>query len=393
MVPIFNSITLKLRDTISKKIGQGTQEIEMASWLSRTAFELIGQSGLGVSFDSLDDEEGAHPYSATIKNVVPLITKVFLWAHYLLPWAVRIGSREFRHAITKRSPWASMRYGEHLAYYMWNLSVKIFEEKKQALEKGDGAVSEQLTRGKDILSVLMNANMQADDENKLADNELLGQSALARTLDLLSTHPEVQDNLRQEIVEARQKNDGEEFTYDILENLPYLGAVCKEVLRLHPPVHRIIRTSNRDSVVPLGTPVTGTDGSQINEIFFPKGSDIYISLIASNRSEEIWGPDAKVWKPERWLSPLPSTVADARIPGVFANLMTFNAGSRSCIGFRFSQLEMKVVLAYLIESFKFEATGKEIIYDLSGVANPQVKDELDKGIQLPIKVTAVKSGL
>ncbi|KAI3621701.1 hypothetical protein WG66_008812 [Moniliophthora roreri] len=236
-------------------------------------------------------------------------------------------------------------------------------------------------------------------------------SVLARTLDILSTRQDVQDKLRQEILEARERNNGEEFDYETLANLPYLNAVCKEVIRLYPPAHRIIRTyvpisfdlnatfkpiayptrSYRDSVVPLGTPITGTDGSQITEIFFPKGSDIWISLIGANRSEEIWGPDAKEWKPERWLSPFPPSVAKARIPGVYANTMTFSAGPRACIGFKFTELEMVAVLPYLIESFKFEPSGKEIYYDLSGVANPKVKGELDKGIQLPIKITAVKS--
>ncbi|KAI3605409.1 cytochrome p450 [Moniliophthora roreri] len=435
MVPIFNSIVNRLRDAISKKVQHGTQEIDMASWLSRTAFELIGQSALGVSFDSLDDDQGAHPYSKTVKDVIPFISKVFLWGHYLLPWIVNIGSPEFRHAISKRAPWATVRHGEQLSYYMWDLAIKIFNEKKQLLEKGDGAVSEQLSRGKDVLSVLMNANMQADDENRLEDREVLAQvivpqrylvpetlmftatdstsGALARTLDLLSTRQDVQERLRQEILEARMKNAGQDFSYDMINSLPYLDAVCKESLRLYPPVHRIIRTyvseisefarhifydspfsrSNRDAVVPLGTPVRGTDGSEIREVFFPKGSDIYISLLGSNRNKDIWGPDAHEWKPERWLSPLPTSVTEARIPGVFANLMTFNGGPRSCIGFLFSVLEMKMVLSTLIESFKFDATDKEIFYDLSGVSNPQVKGELEKGRQLPINVTALKSRL
>ncbi|EEB92208.1 hypothetical protein MPER_09316, partial [Moniliophthora perniciosa FA553] len=118
------------------------------------AFELVGQSNLGVSFDSLDDDSGAHPYGDKIKNVIPLITKVFLAAHFFLPWTMKIGTSNFRRAIAKRFPWEAMRYGEHLAYYMWDLSVEIYQEKKRALEKGDEAVAEQLTRGKDILSVL-----------------------------------------------------------------------------------------------------------------------------------------------------------------------------------------------------------------------------------------------
>lgn len=55
-------------------------------------------------------------------------------------------------------------------------------------------------------------------------------SALARTLYLLAEHPEVQDKLRQEIVDA--KKFGEDIGYDELTALPYLDAVARETLRL-----------------------------------------------------------------------------------------------------------------------------------------------------------------
>ena len=41
---------------------------------------------------------------------------------------------------------------------------------------------------------------------------------------------------------------------------------------------------------------------------------------ASNNDKAIWGEDAREWKPERWLTPLPAAVEDARIPGVYGNL-------------------------------------------------------------------------
>ena len=56
--------------------------------------------------------------------------------------------------------------------------------------------------------------------------------ALSRILDLLAHHPEEQARLRDEIREARRANDGNEFDYDTLNNLPYLDAICRETLRL-----------------------------------------------------------------------------------------------------------------------------------------------------------------
>ena len=57
-------------------------------------------------------------------------------------------------------------------------------------------------------------------------------NALSRTFYLLATHPEVQDKLRQEIMDALQQNGGQDFSHDELVSLPFLDAVCRETLRL-----------------------------------------------------------------------------------------------------------------------------------------------------------------
>lgn len=58
----------------------------------------------------------------------------------------------------------------------------------------------------------------------------------------------------------------------------------------------------------------------MNEIVVPKGTRISIGIHSCNRSKAIWGEDAHEWKPERWLNPLPDSITNARVPGVYANL-------------------------------------------------------------------------
>lgn len=82
---------------------------------------------------------------------------------------------------------------------------------------------------------------------------------------------------------------------------------------------RVIR-ARQDIVLPLATPIKGLDGKEMTEIPIPKGTNIHISIINSNRNPELWGPDADQWKPERWLDPLPDTLVNARIPGVYSHL-------------------------------------------------------------------------
>ena len=53
MVPLFNRVCLQLQTAISKRVSTEPVELDILSWMGRTALELIGQAGLGHSFDPL----------------------------------------------------------------------------------------------------------------------------------------------------------------------------------------------------------------------------------------------------------------------------------------------------------------------------------------------------
>ena len=86
--------------------------------------------------------------------------------------------------------------------------------------------------------------------------------------------------------------------------------------------------------------MVGLNGTIMPQIYVPKGTVILPTSWYCNTAEEIWGDDALEWKPSRWLSPLPETVKEARIPGIYPNSLTFGAGERSCVGMRFAHLEL-----------------------------------------------------
>ncbi|KAF5351589.1 hypothetical protein D9758_007260 [Tetrapyrgos nigripes] len=388
MLTVFYDVVNKLQGGLGEKVSNGPQEVDMMAWMSRTALELIGQSGLGYSFDPMTNDATEHTYSKMIKNLIPTFGRLPVLRFYIMRIARYFGPPGFRRFLVNITPSKTLHQVRDMCDYMWALSEEIYQSKKKALAEGDEAVQNQIGRGKDIISILMKGNLNTD-EDQLDEKELIAQmstlifaamdttsNALSRILQLLSTHPEVQDKLREELVEARPF--GGELSYDTLVELPYLDAVCRETLRLYPPVANLGRIANEDAVLPLSKPIIGRDGNKITEVYIPKGTSVLMSFINSNRNPEIWGPDALEWKPERWLSPLPKEVVDAHIPGVYSHLMTFSAGARSCIGFKFSQLEMKAVLSMLVSSFKFAPTKDKIVWHMAGISVPFVEGNKER---------------
>ncbi|PPQ71482.1 hypothetical protein CVT24_011976 [Panaeolus cyanescens] len=374
-----------------------TFQIDMLSWMGRTALELIGQSGFGHSFDDLTEDYDEHSYSAAIKKVVPVTFRMSILRVYGLYYIVKLGSAAFRRKLISILPWPAMKEARDIADVLHKTSLEIYQAKKKAILEGNQEVTDQISQGKDILSILMRANMEASEDDRLPEDEIYGQiatftfagmdttsNAIARILWLLSQHKDVQDKLRSELREAMQ-NAGGELPYDELVALPFMDAICRETMRIHSPVWQLLRKPNKDILLPLSKPIKTVDGGEMNEIFVPKGTTVMCGLLASNMNTEIWGPDAFEWKPERWIEGLPKTVTDAHLPGIYSNLMTFSGGSRACIGFKFSQLEMKTVLATLISKFEFSPT-QEIIWRMTNIVTPALAHGDHTKPQMPLMV-------
>ncbi|KAL0577498.1 hypothetical protein V5O48_004484 [Marasmius crinis-equi] len=140
--------------------------------------------------------------------------------------------------------------------------------------------------------------MSENDKTKLTNEELLGQmldiflaghETTAVTLSFvlleLSRHPEFQQRLRQEI-HAKERREGklsETFGPEDYEDLPYLHAVVKEGLRVHPVVVHIFKEAEVDDCIPLSQPILTKAGNYIDTIPVAKGQRVHISVNGHNR--------------------------------------------------------------------------------------------------------------
>ncbi|KAJ3537263.1 hypothetical protein NMY22_g5663 [Coprinellus aureogranulatus] len=404
MIPTFFSVTGNLQDAILSRTADGPAEVDMVQMMSRTAFELISQCGLGKSFNAFTDGD-EDEYITALKMLLPLASgskRLLLIRTIFMPiiHKYNLGTSPFLHFLVSLIPWRQLRLLQEKIDIMHRTSVDIFNSKKKAMLQGND--TEQL----DFLSILswvlplllhssikwniaaVRENAKASAEDRLPDDQVIAQistlmfaamdttsNALSRILWLLASHQDVQDKLRNEIREAKQKFGEPE--YEQLMALPYLDAVIRETLRRYSPAPTVPREAHRDWCFnPLSKPIKTLDGKETSQIFVPKGTLIIVHVPAINTDPELWGPDSNEWKPERWFSPLPEALLSAKIPGVYSHLMTFIGGGRSCIGFKFSELEMKVVLFALLDLFKFTPSSKEIYWNMIGVATPSTEPEI-----------------
>lgn len=158
-------------------------------------------------------------------------------------------------------------------------------------------------------------------------------SALAWGLYLLADNPDVQDRVVVELSDLPA-----EPTFSDLSRLPYLRDVFREVLRLFPPVPMMVReaavpTSFRDRTV-------------------PKRSLAILSPWHLHRHERLWDrPDE--FDPDRWRTESGAkSKREAYIP--------FSAGPRVCTGAGFAMAEGVLMLAVLMQAFRFEALEEPV---------------------------------
>ncbi|KAJ7802073.1 cytochrome P450, partial [Mycena olivaceomarginata] len=147
-------------------------------------------------------------------------------------------------------------------------------------------------------------------------------------LHALSQHPAVQAKLRQELSTLSTDNRSMEE----LKSLPYLEIVVRS---FHAPAMFTQRMTMEDDVVRLSKPY-GSHSLTHSPVGPPKAKMIHIFILVVDTDKEIWGEDAREFNQTRWEN-LPDAVS--LVHGVWANLLTFFAGTTNYIGFRFSLVE------------------------------------------------------
>ncbi|CAA7269679.1 unnamed protein product [Cyclocybe aegerita] len=393
--PVFYEIAEKLASVMESELQQHSSSkavLDMSDWMSRVALESVGRTVLGYSFDPLDSPHN-NPYTSAIKELIPTLFRLSLIRQFA-PFLSKLGPAWFRRKVVEWTPHETVQKVKEMSDVMHETAQNILEQKRRELSSDPDNQN-----AKDIISILLKSNEDAKVKGgeQLSDMELTGQmtvlifgaqdttsSCLSRILHQISKHQEVQDciceELRNASLEGSNTDEYGRLTYDALSNLPWLDAVLKETLRLYPPVPFVRRTAIKDTILPYSKLDSTSD--EIAHVKVPKGTILFASIAGSNRLETIWGPDAKEWKPERWFGASVEVKDPARkLPGIYSGTLSFLGGGRSCVGYRFAQIEMKIILATLLTRFKFSCSENDpdVGWNLSQIISPSVRTTTAEG--------------
>lgn len=108
-------------------------------------------------------------------------------------------------------------------------------------------------------------------------------------------------------------------------------------LRLYPPVPLNNRQATKTTMLPTGG---GPDGTQ--PILVRKGEMVVFSQYVSSRFKSLYGPDAEVFRPERWEGDELTQIGWAYFP--------FSGGPRQCLGEDFALMEVSYTVVRLLQA-------------------------------------------
>jgi cytochrome P450 len=225
----------------------------------------------------------------------------------------------------------------------------------------------------DILSIAVRSGVFTDHElvdqmmTFLAAGHGTSTSSLTWAIYMLCIYPEVQKRVREEVRTSLPSLDSDiPFTAADVDPLSYLQAFINECLRLYAPIPLHPREAARDTSI-MGQPI-------------PKETSVVIGAWAISRSEELLGPDAQNFNPERWLAP--DMMRNGGSGSNYAH-MTFGHGPRSCIGQSFARAELACCVAALVGRFEMKIADVNMKLEFAGDIIVRLK-------RLPVRMTIIE---
>ncbi|XP_020621676.1 cytochrome P450 3A2-like [Orbicella faveolata] len=345
MVPLMNQ-AFDTFMTKLEKVAHHEESVDIHEYIRTLTFDIILSTAFGVQSECQTDPDDPTMIQARDALRFSPVALTIIGLGLLLPYGAKL--------LRLLSPWLFKNFQ----------GIKIVADQVIKTSKRTAEGME-----KNLLELMLNADTRGKG---LSDDEIAAQSigflqagsdTTSVTLSLacffIAANPEVQEKLHQEI-DSVCTDDEEIPSYDTVRELPYLDMVIAETLRLHPVVPFLMRECTKEC--------------KVKDLVIPKGGMVVIPTYSIHRDPSIW-PNPEKYDPERFTPEMKRS----RDP---YNYLPFGNGPRNCIGLRFAQMEMKLMLARILKKYSLELAADTVI-------PPRVKVNItlliDGGINLKVK--------
>ncbi|KAG6943240.1 hypothetical protein JG688_00017704 [Phytophthora aleatoria] len=342
MTPVVQKNVQVLMDILAHASETG-DELDIYKLMNKFTFETFAEIGFGQKLGNLKSPDD-HPFEVAFDQAHHICTERFsfpVWLWKLKRW-LNVGSERL------------------LRNYMVVINEYLMETISTAMNRRRAQEGDYQPVNKDIVSIIlesMEKSGQTITPSDIRDIAFAGMiagrdttaDALSWLMHELHHHPRVVKKLREELItKLPQFGYSESYvpSMDEVQDLPYLEATIREVLRLFPPVPIIPYHCYRDTVFPDGT-------------FIPADSAVLLSPYSTARLESVWGSDASSFVPERFLD----TKSEELLKVATTEFAAFSAGSRVCVGRNLAMLELKLVVSCLVSYFRLvEVSGQNVTH-------------------------------
>lgn len=320
--------------------------MEVVDFISTSA-ELQGKSGIlnvppamqeltmYTAARSLQGKEIRSKLDSTFADLFQDLDMGFTPINFMLPWA----------------PLPQNRARDRAQRKMTEIYMEIIQDRRKNGHKKDS---------EDMIWNLMTCEYK--DGTPLPDKEIAhmmiallmgGHHSSSSTISFILLRVASEPDLLEELYREQQQVFGQELselTYEGLLELKLHRHTVRETLRLHSPIHSIMRKVMNPLVVD-GTPYV-----------IPRGH-VVIATPATSARESRYFQNPMKWDPHRWdtRNAIDDEEEDLEdqvngpswSKGSGSPYLPFGAGRHRCIGEQFAYLQMSVILATLVRNFKF----------------------------------------
>lgn len=283
----------------------------MKTWLQYFAFDVVGEITFNKKLGFLEKGEDVDGIIGTIKTMIGI--------------GFRSAQMPPLHTFLLGNPFLRFIPAVESANSVLKFTLKVVESRRSLGRKGDLVLGEE--GGRDILSrwIAVNAKdpTQLTTEHIIANataNVMAGSDTTAIVLRAifyhLLRHPRAMEKLVREIDHANEAGLLSSIVSykEAATHLPYLRAVIKEGMRIHPSVGMLLTR-----VVPAG-------GVEICGSYLPANTIVGMNPWVVQHDPKVF-PDPDMFIPERWIEN-----SQDRLKEMEASMFLFGSGSRVCIG-------------------------------------------------------------